>query len=51
MAPAKQIKIRLEFDYWGADGARIPAGTVVSLPEKEAAAVVNLGKAKIALDD
>ncbi|WP_164823336.1 hypothetical protein [Sinorhizobium meliloti] len=48
---AKQIKIRLEYDYWDAAGVRIPAGSVVSLPEKDAAAVVNLGKAKIAIDD
>ena len=51
MAAVKTIKIKLEYDYWDADEARHAAGSVIELPEKQAAEMVNIGKAKLVVGD
>lgn len=47
MAPARKLKIELLYDYWDEDGTRHSVGAVISLPEKDAADMVNIGKAKL----
>lgn len=44
---AKTLKVELLYDFWPEEDARRRAGEVIELPEKQAAELVNGGKAKL----
>ena len=49
MAPPRKLKVELLYDFWPSEDVRIKAGEVIALPEKEAAEMVNIGKAKLVI--
>lgn len=44
---AKTLKVQLLYDFWPAEDDRKKAGEIIELPEKQAAEIVNSGKAKL----